>query len=215
MPFPAKLTRARILEAALAEIAQQGPAGLSLRSLAGRLGVAPNALYRYFPDRESVLAAAGDAGIQAVMAAMAAITATPAHPQGAAASLQDGSGAADWLGAMAAAYLDFAAQNPALYAAMIARYDGAAAGFFTAHAQLWQSTQAMVAQLSGSDPADPAVGEAAVAIWSYLHGLALLRQSGILSLPSKRQGDPARAIAALLQIARPRMPGVGGGGEMG
>lgn len=40
---------------AMASIAHEGPAALSLRSIARELGVAPSALYRYFPSRDAVL----------------------------------------------------------------------------------------------------------------------------------------------------------------
>ncbi|MDA8047340.1 MAG: TetR/AcrR family transcriptional regulator [Actinomycetota bacterium] len=52
----AELT-AEIVAAAGEELAEVGPAALSLRSVARRLGMVPSALYRYFPSRDSLLTA--------------------------------------------------------------------------------------------------------------------------------------------------------------
>ena len=46
---------AAIRSAAAAELEEQGASGLSLRSVARRVGVAPSALYRYFPGRDDLL----------------------------------------------------------------------------------------------------------------------------------------------------------------
>ena len=52
----AELT-AEIIAAAGDELSDVGPAALSLRSVARRLGMVPSALYRYFPSRDSLLTA--------------------------------------------------------------------------------------------------------------------------------------------------------------
>jgi AcrR family transcriptional regulator len=52
----AELT-AEIVAAAGEELAEVGPAALSLRAVARRLGMVPSALYRYFPSRDSLLTA--------------------------------------------------------------------------------------------------------------------------------------------------------------
>jgi AcrR family transcriptional regulator len=46
---------AEIVAAAREELVTAGPAGLSLRSVARRLGMVPSALYRYFPSRDALL----------------------------------------------------------------------------------------------------------------------------------------------------------------
>jgi AcrR family transcriptional regulator len=52
MPRPRSLTHAQIAAAALAVIDRAGPDGLSMRAVAGELGVSTMALYRYVEDRE-------------------------------------------------------------------------------------------------------------------------------------------------------------------
>ncbi|MGC0249316.1 TetR/AcrR family transcriptional regulator [Pseudactinotalea sp. Z1748] len=47
----------RIKELALAQLADSGPASLSLRAIARELGIVSSALYRYFPSRDALLTA--------------------------------------------------------------------------------------------------------------------------------------------------------------
>lgn len=63
MPRPGprrSLTAGELLAAARALLAERGAAGVSVRGIAGRVGVAPNAVYTYFPDKVAVLAALVD-----------------------------------------------------------------------------------------------------------------------------------------------------------
>src|ERR1700753_2440675 len=48
MAYPAKTDRESILAAALEQVESEGLENLAIRSVAARLGLAPNALYRYF-----------------------------------------------------------------------------------------------------------------------------------------------------------------------
>lgn len=57
---PPRLTRPRVLEVARRLGARHGIDGLSMRRLAEALGVMPNALYTYFPDKASILDAVLD-----------------------------------------------------------------------------------------------------------------------------------------------------------
>lgn len=49
------LTEDQILDAALALLDEGGPAAASVRGIAARVGVAPNAVYTYFPDKAAVV----------------------------------------------------------------------------------------------------------------------------------------------------------------
>ena len=57
---PPRLTREEVLAIARRIGARQGVEGLTMRRLAGELGVMPNALYTYFPDKASILDAVLD-----------------------------------------------------------------------------------------------------------------------------------------------------------
>jgi TetR/AcrR family transcriptional regulator, tetracycline repressor protein len=52
-----RLTKARIVAAAIALLNDEGLDGVSLRKLAGRLGVRAPSLYWHFPDKDALLAA--------------------------------------------------------------------------------------------------------------------------------------------------------------
>lgn len=51
------LSEAEILEAALSLLDEGGPNAASVRGIAGKVGVAPNAVYTYFPDKAAVVRA--------------------------------------------------------------------------------------------------------------------------------------------------------------
>src|ERR671932_810304 len=66
-PAPGRRPRSRltlseeeILDAALHLLDEGGPTAASLRGIAARVGVAPNAVYTYFPDKASVIKALGE-----------------------------------------------------------------------------------------------------------------------------------------------------------
>ena len=56
-PDAARLTKAKIVAAAMALLNDEGLDGVSLRKLAGRLGVRAPSLYWHFPDKDALLAA--------------------------------------------------------------------------------------------------------------------------------------------------------------
>lgn len=62
----AGLTRTQVLDAARALLAERGLAGLTMRALAQRLGVAPNALYSHVPDKAALVEALVDDALAAV-----------------------------------------------------------------------------------------------------------------------------------------------------
>jgi AcrR family transcriptional regulator len=55
--------RRALLDATLAIVGRDGPAALSLRGVARRVGVSPQATYNHFPDRAALLAAAAEEGL--------------------------------------------------------------------------------------------------------------------------------------------------------
>ncbi|MGK8642902.1 TetR/AcrR family transcriptional regulator [Brucella anthropi] len=59
-------TRRRILREAAMIVGKGGIAGLSMRTLAQRLGLTPGALYRYFPSKQEMLLSYWEDALQAV-----------------------------------------------------------------------------------------------------------------------------------------------------
>ena len=55
MAYPLKTDRASFLSAALQQVESEGIENLAIRSVAAKLGLAPNAIYRYFEKFFAVL----------------------------------------------------------------------------------------------------------------------------------------------------------------
>src|SRR6516225_12395535 len=70
MPYPAKTNAHSILQASIEQLEQDGEEALSLREVAGRLGLSPRALYRYYPDRAALEAAIAEEGFRRLRAAL-------------------------------------------------------------------------------------------------------------------------------------------------
>lgn len=103
------------LVAAGLELARTGgPDAVILREAARVVGVVPNAAYRHFADRDELLAAVCTAAMGELGARMAADVARVPGPHG------DPDAALRRLGAIGAAYLRFAREEPGLFAAAFA-----------------------------------------------------------------------------------------------
>jgi AcrR family transcriptional regulator len=72
--------RQALIDASMEVISEEGPSALTLRDLARRIGVAPSAPYRHFPDKESVLLAVAEECAVRLGAAMDAAAAQSEHP---------------------------------------------------------------------------------------------------------------------------------------
>lgn len=185
MAYPAKTDREAILQVGMEMLAGEGLRGLSLRAVAARLGVAPNALYRYFADRE------------ALEAAMAAESAHRMHQ-----ALRRAAGNRDpeqALRAVARAYLRFAREKPEWYAMMMAPSE--CVGPPEPHPELWLFVLELVSRVSG----EARKAEAAVALWAFLHGVAGLEAAGVFQQPvshKKPRSSVDFGLEAWLKAAR-------------
>ena len=91
-----------------------GPDGVVLREATRMVGVVPNAAYRHFADRDELLAAVCTAAIRELADRMAAGVARVRGKHG------DPAAARRRLGAIGTAYLEFACEEPGLFAAAFA-----------------------------------------------------------------------------------------------
>ncbi len=164
MAYPAKTDRGRILTAAIEQIEEQGLRGLSLRALAGSLGLTPNALYRYFADR-SVL----ESALAGEVAGLLHLAMQRAVRKGASEQA---------IRSIARVYLDFARKRPKLYELLLLPCDmeGEQA---TPHQELWSFVLGHVTALTGAHQAS----EATIAFWAYLHGTAQLETIKVFGDP--------------------------------
>ncbi len=162
MAYPAKTDRAAILAAAVQQIAQGGLAQLSLRSVAAQLGIAPNALYRYFADRAHLEAALSSEGASLLLEVLRE------------AAGQQAPNAA--LRSMATAYLRFAREQAPMHDVVTMRCDRSPQDA-QSHEQLWLFLVGYVAQITGELQAR----EAAVALWAFLRGMAALEAAQVFN----------------------------------
>lgn len=73
-------TRARILDAALAELAEGGYASAGMQAIAARAGLATGGLYRYFPSKAELFAEVFRRGSEREMRVIAEATAADGRP---------------------------------------------------------------------------------------------------------------------------------------
>jgi AcrR family transcriptional regulator len=160
MAYPSKTDRQTILVAAVKELAHGGIRDLSLRNIAASLGLAPNAIYRYFSDRRALEAAlASEAARQMEVTLRRA--AKGREPLTA-------------IREMASAYIKFAKHNRHLYQAMMSFH--APEHDPTSHESLWTFTVEQVQLIAGRDRGP----QASVALWAFLHGAVLLQAAQVL-----------------------------------
>ena len=145
--------RAREIVAAARDLLEaEGPEALSMRRVAGRLGIRAPSLYNHLPDKEALEAALISAGLaEAAQLFEEAVR-----------------GAGDPLGALAAAYREFAREHPHLYRLMT--------GGPLPRERLVPGVEARAAQ----PVVDAMRGDvdAARAVWAFAHGMTILELNG-------------------------------------
>ena len=148
------LRRDQIIQAARDLAESEGWAAVTMRRLAGALGVTQPVLYSAFASRQAVIDAVALNGFSDLAAVLEAVDASPM--------------------ARMRAYLDFAAAHPRLYEAMFSLPSGLAFAADDTPEQLGHA-------FSGIHDAFPdADGTRAEVAWSALHGLATLQASNRL-----------------------------------
>ncbi len=160
MVYPSKTDRSAILAAAMQQVEEKGVDALAMRGVATALDIAPNALYRYFDSLSDLKGALSEDSQQRLLAAMKAAAARKAP--------------AEAIKGMARAYLRFAREQPHAFALTL--HPSNVEGDEAAHRQSWRYVLAQVARLYG----DARAGEAAVALWAFLHGMTALERAGVI-----------------------------------
>ncbi len=147
------------------QVEDEGVESLAIRSVASTLGLAPNALYRYFESLAALEAAvAEEARLQ-----MLEVMRKAAGRKGPAESIRT----------ISEAYLRFAHEEPRVFALYLktsaAHSDGP-----QCTPQCTRNTEFFLEQVTRVYGEKRAV-EASHALWALLHGLAVLREAGVLS----------------------------------
>jgi AcrR family transcriptional regulator len=154
--------KAALIDGAVTLIAERGVRGFSLAELSRRLGVTVAAPYRHFPDREELLAAVAVRALHAFRDALAGQSSETDPPE-------------RRLAAMAAGYVRFAAEQPALFGVVFdvgldkkERYPE----LRQAYENVERMLEVCVAELCPRDP--DAAEQLAEAIEATAHGYAAL-----------------------------------------
>ena len=162
-PRPApdlNLRRDQVIRAARDLAESDGWAAVTMRRLAGELGVTQPVLYSAFDGRQALIDAVALSGFSDLAVSLEAVDASPM--------------------ARMRAYLNFAAANPRTYEAMFSLPSGLAFG-------VDDTPEPLLRAFLGIRDAFPAGDETyAEVAWSAMHGLATLQASGRLR-PSHRQ----------------------------
>jgi AcrR family transcriptional regulator len=184
--------RDEVKRAALRQLAEAGPQGLSVNGIAKELGVSGPALYRYFANRDELLTELiVDAYVDLADALAGAVDAASADP------------APNRLRALARAYRGWAVDQPhryrLLFAPPLPGYDAHGDTLVDAADRSMSTLVAVLRDMPAGDrpapaktlarqlegwarrrqvDADPALALRAIAVWARLHGLVSLEISG-------------------------------------
>lgn len=173
-------TRERLLEATLAELAEHGHAGISLRAVARRAGLSHAAPKHHFEDRAGLLTATATQGFRDLTAAQEAV---------------EESDPARRLAALGRAYVDFGLAHPALFDLMFRPIE-----LHTEDPGLQQAQAASIQGLAEAAaglhaPGDLAPATLTVMAWALVHGLVVLVRDGALRDPTDAASPEPGALA--------------------
>ena len=160
--------------------------GLSLRAIAASLGVKAPSLYRYFSHKDALELAVAEESLRAMLAEMQ----KAASAKGPEARFR----------ATVEAYLRFARERFPLYSFIMDRIPQTHGSAIAK--DIWNLLLDAASDVS-EHPDDPA---AAVAVWSFLHGFAILHHSGAFGASGPKGGLDLGVTAFLNNFRRNAVP---------
>jgi len=184
--------RERLCDAAARLYVEEGPAAVTMRRLAGELGVGTMTPYRYFDNKEEIITAVRARGMNRFSEALERALASPGNGRTRSRAVRD-------------AYIAFARENTATYRLMFeypeTRRDDPA--YKAAHERMWRTVAAHVEVMiaEGTVVADaPILGHQ---IWAALHGAVMLEIAGMLPEGFDAASLHTRTVSALFDTAKP------------
>lgn len=194
--------RERLCGAAEKLFAEHGPDGVTMRQLAAALGVSPMTPYRYFKDKDAILAAVRANGFNRFADAMEAAYDSEADPVARSR-------------AVGGAYVDFALRETAAYKLMfdlMQPHEGDYPELMAAEARALATQTRHVQGMVDAGILKGDVKMIAHMFWSILHGTLVLQLAGKLSpdidpseLRTQLVGAVALGLAAVL-VPVPEQP---------
>ncbi|HEV3052291.1 MAG TPA: TetR/AcrR family transcriptional regulator [Longimicrobium sp.] len=176
----------RIVGAARALYFERGPGTVTMRAVAERVGVTATALYRHFPDKDAILREVVGEGSRLLGSHLFRALEAPTP--------------LERLRATALAYLDFALAQPQAYRALFeSAGDDEASPVHAQRGAIRRFLRDRVREAMDAGVVAPGDPEGiALTLWSLLHGLASLHQSGITRVEWLRE----RALTNLIEGIR-------------
>ncbi len=185
--------RERLCEVATRQFAAHGPEGVTMRALAAELGVSPMTPYRYFKDKDEILAAVQARAFDRFAEALE----TP----------MDGSGTAGTrANAVGAAYARFAFSNPEAYRLMFEIALPACKGYPDLDRAAGRARATMTGYVKGLVEAGLLDGDPELighVFWAAMHGAVTLKLSDKLAPECDFDRIVEAAFTALAKGFRP------------
>ena len=162
--------RDRLCEAAERLFAEKGPDAVTMRQLSAELGVSPMTPYRYFEDKDDILAAVRTSGFTRFAERLEAARAGATDPKGRGEAVGE-------------AYVAFALENPHSYKLMfdlnqpnVEKYPELIAAGQRARATMTDHVEDSIA--AGRYVGDPQ--QIGMMMWAAVHGIVVLQLAGLL-----------------------------------
>jgi AcrR family transcriptional regulator len=197
---PKGVVRAGLVQAGVELARAGGPDAVTLREATRIVGVAPNAAYRHFADRDALLGAVCVAAMRLLVQRMEReLSLVPERRE-------TKSGATARLGAIGTAYLGFAASEPGLFDTVFAVPGHIRFGAGHPDADATEQTPLLLLSgvldelvVAGVLPAQRRPN-AEFSVWSCVHGMAMLRNHGPLrDMPGTVNEALADALFAFIR----------------
>ena len=181
-PYHVGNVRGQLLAAARDILQERGRAGLSLRAIADRGGVAPGTVYYHYADKAALLAGLAVDGFRQLSDAMKSEYELRGHEGG--------------LRAIGSAYLNFLREKPELYELMYEALDaGRREDVAAAEAEAFAICRAAIIADFVEQHSPDLAGEIAEAIWAWGRGIAAMS----LSRGSPGQGPEGRTVESAVR----------------
>jgi AcrR family transcriptional regulator len=192
MPHPSRIQRDDLLSAATNLLEREGPEGLSMRELARRLGVSAPSLYFHVESRDDLFRELIVRGLEELGARLNA------------AQQESGGTARDRVHVMAAAYVAFAEESPQLLALVFGQCTPGRMPDAEVGERASEAVLSVARELVGEDEAL----FFAEALWSMVHGYALLRLADQFRVNPDHEAGFRYALDLLVDAASARADAV-------
>lgn len=188
--------RDRLCDVATQQFAAHGPEGVTMRALAGELGVSPMTPYRYFKDKDAILAAVQARAFDRFAEALEAPFARPEQ-------------AGRRAEAVGNAYARFAFDNPEAYRLMFEISGPDSAHYPELERAAARARDSMTRYVRGLVEAGLLEGDPELighVFWATIHGAVMLRLANKLSPACDFARIEHEAFRALREGFRPKRP---------